>query len=176
MTKCLLVNFTDKEPLLALVKTGILMVIMTFIVTLLGSLLGGFQGMIIAVLFAGTMNIFAWYKSDSLVLRIYKAKLAPKQSELSKIVRSLSRKAKMPIPKVFIIDNSQPNAFATGRNPENSSVANFQLPENGYNRVVRWTSQEINNLKLGMSLFGDQAWRKIQRFLIQRDSDNRRSK
>ena len=123
MTKCLLEHFTDKEPLLALVKTGILMVIMTFIVTLLGSLLGGFQGMIIAVLFAGTMNIFAWYKSDSLVLRVYKAKLAPKQSELSKIVRSLSRKAKMPIPKVFIIDNSQPNAFATGRNPENSSVA-----------------------------------------------------
>ena len=128
MTKCLLEHLTDKEPLLALVKTGILMVIMTFIVTLLGSLLGGFQGMIIAVLFAGTMNIFAWYKSDSLVLRIYKAKLAPKQSELSKIVRSLSRKAKMPIPKVFIIDNSQPNAFATGRNPENSmSPTNFTI-------------------------------------------------
>ena len=63
MTKCLSEHLTDKEPLLALVKTGILMVVMTFIVTLLGSLLGGFQGMIIAVLFAGTMNIFAWYKN-----------------------------------------------------------------------------------------------------------------
>ena len=60
--------------------------------------------------------------------------------------------------------------------PDNSSVAGFQLPENGVNRVVRWTGQEINNLKLAMSLFGDQAWLKIQRFLIQRDNDNRRSK
>ena len=50
--------------------------------------------------------------------------------------------------------------------PDNDSVVNFHLPENAHNRVGRWTGKEINNLKLGMGLFGDQAWRKIQRFLI----------
>jgi hypothetical protein len=50
--------------------------------------------------------------------------------------------------------------------PDNDSAVNFHMPENAHNRVGRWTGKEINNLKLGMSLFGDQAWRKIQRFLI----------
>lgn len=50
--------------------------------------------------------------------------------------------------------------------PDNSSVTNFHLPENAQNRVGRWTHKELNNLKMAMTIFGDQAWRKIQRFLI----------
>ena len=139
MTKCLTEYFTDKEPLLALVKTGILMVVMTFIVTLLGSLLGGFQGMIIAVLFAGTMNIFAWYKSDSLVLRIYKAKLAPKQSELSKIgllnVNSINNSKFEFLVNEFEKDKnlfltvfSQTSRFKDGDNSPTSANGDLQCP------------------------------------------------
>ena len=105
------------------IKTGLLMAVMTFIVAFLGTLMGGFEGLLIALLFAASMNIFAWYKSDSMVLRMYKAKIVSESNQLSKIVKSLCKKSNMPMPKVFIIDNPQPNAFATGRNPDNSSVA-----------------------------------------------------
>ena len=108
---------------MAYFKTGLLMVLMTCIVGFLGTLLAGFEGLIFALLFAGIMNIFAWYKSDSMVLKMYGAKQVSESNELSKIVKSLCRKANMPMPKVFIIENPQPNAFATGRNPDNSSVA-----------------------------------------------------
>lgn len=60
--------------------------------------------------------------------------------------------------------------------PDNSSAINFSLPENAQNRVGRWTHKELNNLKMAMTLFGDQAWRKIQRFLIQRDNESRKSR
>lgn len=60
--------------------------------------------------------------------------------------------------------------------PENSSAVNFSLPENAQNRVGRWTHKELNNLKMAMTLFGDQSWRKIQRFLIQRDNESRKSR
>ena len=108
---------------MAYFKTGLLMVLMTCIVGFLGTLLAGFEGLIFALLFAGLMNIFAWYKSDSMVLKMYGAKQVSESNQLSKIVKSLCRKANMPMPKVFIIENPQPNAFATGRNPDNSSVA-----------------------------------------------------
>ena len=108
---------------MAYIRTGMLMALMTFIVAFLGALLAGLEGLIIALAIAASMNIFAWYKSDSIVLKMYKARLAPDSDQLSKIVRNLVKSSNMPMPKVFIIENDQPNAFATGRNPENSSVA-----------------------------------------------------
>jgi heat shock protein HtpX len=89
----------------------------------IGYLLGGEGGMIIALAIAAGMNLFAWWNSDKLVLRMYRAQPVGRGHSLHGIVETLSRNAGLPTPKVYIIENDQPNAFATGRNPENASVA-----------------------------------------------------
>jgi heat shock protein HtpX len=91
----------------------------------IGQLFGGRQGMIIALLLAAGMNFFSYWYSDKIVLKMYRAQEAsPQQApELFEILRTLSRNAGLPMPKVFIIPQEAPNAFATGRNPEHAVVA-----------------------------------------------------
>ena len=98
---------------------------MTVFFMFIGSLLGGRQGLIIAFFFAAGINLFSYWYSDKIVLRMYKAREAtPGQApELYGLVRDLAARAGLPTPRVYIIPQESPNAFATGRNPENAVVA-----------------------------------------------------
>ena len=106
-------------------RTGLLLAAMTGLFLALGYLLGGAAGMMIAFVVALAMNGFSYWNSDKMVLRMYGAEQADERSHPTYygIVRTLARNAGMPMPKVYVIDNAQPNAFATGRNPENAAVA-----------------------------------------------------
>src|SRR3546814_18133429 len=90
-----------------------------------GYLIGGASGMVIAFGIAVAMNAFAYWNADKVVLRMYKAREVDARSApaLYGIVEQLAHRADLPMPKVYIIENDQPNAFATGRNPENAAVA-----------------------------------------------------
>jgi heat shock protein HtpX len=106
-------------------KTVILLSIMTAFMMWIGKMLGGSQGMIFFLILAGAMNFFSYWYSDKIVLKMYRAKeVTPQQaSELYSIVRELANRANLPMPKVYIIPQQTPNAFATGRNPEHAAVA-----------------------------------------------------
>jgi heat shock protein HtpX len=108
-------------------KTGILLAGMTALFMAAGFLLGGEAGMLLALAFAVATNFFAYWNADSLVLKMYKAREVSGSTapEFYGIVEQLARKAALPMPRVYIIENEQPNAFATGRNPENAAVALF---------------------------------------------------
>ena len=99
------------------------MAAMTALFGFAGAMLGGFGGLVIALLVAVAMNVFAWYNSDKMVLRMYGAKEVSKDHPLYEMVADLSLNAQLPTPKVYEIQSDQPNAFATGRNPENAAVA-----------------------------------------------------
>ncbi|MCF8483389.1 MAG: zinc metalloprotease HtpX [Rhodospirillum sp.] len=90
-----------------------------------GYLIGGQGGMVIALLIAGGMNVFAYWNSDKMVLRMHNAREVDARTapDLHGIIRQLTQRAGMPMPKVYVIDTPQPNAFATGRNPQNAAVA-----------------------------------------------------
>jgi heat shock protein HtpX len=107
------------------IKTLFLLVTLTLILVWAGAAIGGKQGMTIALVFAFLMNFFAYWFSDKIVLKMYGAKEVTEYEapELYRIVRALSQKAGLPMPKVYIIDAEQPNAFATGRNPKHAAVA-----------------------------------------------------
>ncbi|WP_417586637.1 zinc metalloprotease HtpX [Pararhodobacter oceanensis] len=107
------------------VKTGILMAAMTGLFLGMGYILGGATGALIALAVAAGMNAFAWWNSDTMVLRMHNAREVDAHTapELQRMVMDLARNADMPTPKVYIIQNDQPNAFATGRNPDNAAVA-----------------------------------------------------
>jgi len=98
---------------------------MTGLFLAVGFALGGEQGMLIAFVVALGMNLFAYWNADKMVLRMYGARqVGPAEAPgFHRIVAGLAERAGMPMPKVFIIDDAQPNAFATGRNPENAAVA-----------------------------------------------------
>lgn len=103
-------------------KTFVLLAALTAIFGGIGYLIGGQQGMLIALSIAVIMNVGSYWFSDKIVLKMYGA--SPVETGyLFDMVRLLSRRAGIPMPKVYIIDNQQPNAFATGRNPENAAVA-----------------------------------------------------
>ena len=106
-------------------KTAILLAAMTALFLGAGYLLGGEGGMLIALVIALGMNAFAYWSSDKMVLRMYGAREVDKRSApgFYGIVEQLARRAEVPMPRVYIIDTEQPNAFATGRNPENAAVA-----------------------------------------------------
>ena len=106
-------------------RTFILLAGMTALFIGVGFMIGGEQGMIIAFAIAIAMNVFAYWNSDKMVLSMYGAKKVDRTSapEFYGLVEDLARKAQLPIPKVYIMDEAQPNAFATGRNPENAAVA-----------------------------------------------------
>lgn len=106
-------------------KTTALLGLLTGLLILLGSLLGGSQGMVVAFLLAAAMNLGAYWFSDRIVLSMYGAKEVTEAEapELHRIVRGLAQRAGLPMPKVYVIPTETPNAFATGRNPEHAAVA-----------------------------------------------------
>ena len=114
-------------------KTGILMVGLTVLLVMVGGTLGGIYGgeggatsfALIAFVIAMAMNGFSYWFSDKLVLKMYKAEEVTEQSspEFYRTVRNLAQRADLPMPKVYIIPSDAPNAFATGRNPQNAAVA-----------------------------------------------------
>ncbi|MBI4684721.1 MAG: zinc metalloprotease HtpX [Nitrospirae bacterium] len=107
------------------IKTMVLLVSLSLILVWAGAAFGGKQGMTMALIFAAGMNLFAYWFSDKIVLRMYRAKEVTESEapELHGIVRRLIQKAGMPMPKVYIMEADQPNAFATGRNPKHAAVA-----------------------------------------------------
>ena len=106
-------------------KTVMLLAALTALFMGLGYMLGGSGGALIALLISGGMNLFAIWNADKMVLRMHNAREVDERSapEFVRLVKSLALRAGLPMPKVFIIDTDAPNAFATGRNPENAAVA-----------------------------------------------------
>jgi len=106
-------------------RTAILLAALTALFMGIGYLIGGQGGMLIALLVAGGMNLFAYWNSDKMVLRMYGAREVDERSapDLYAMVRRLAANAGLPMPRVYIMENPQPNAFATGRNPEHAAVA-----------------------------------------------------
>ncbi|KGF69891.1 peptidase [Hoeflea sp. BAL378] len=108
-----------------LVRTAMLIALMTALFMGVGYLIGGAGGMMIAFLVAAAMNLFSYWNSDKMVLRMHHAVEVDERTapEFYRIVADLAQNAGLPMPKVYVIRNAQPNAFATGRNPENAAVA-----------------------------------------------------
>ena len=108
-----------------LMKTAVLMAAITALFMALGSVLGGRQGMMIALVVAIGMNFFSYWFSDKLVLKMYNAQEVDETSapQFYRMVRDLAQKAQLPMPRVYVIEEDAPNAFATGRNPEHAAVA-----------------------------------------------------
>jgi heat shock protein HtpX len=105
-------------------RTAILMAALTGLFVGIGFLIGGLGGMMIAFLFAAGSNAFAYWNSDKVVLRMYGAEAVDERSapRLYRIVQTLARAAGLPMPRVYITRNDQPNAFATGRDPDHAAV------------------------------------------------------
>lgn len=106
-------------------KTFVLMAALTALFVALGGAIGGQSGMVIAFLLAAGMNFFSYWYSDKLVLRMYGAQEVNAQTAppLYSMMQTLSERAGLPMPRVYVIPEQQPNAFATGRNPQNAAVA-----------------------------------------------------
>lgn len=107
------------------IRTVFLMTLVAVLFMLVGYILGGSTGLIIAFIFAMGMNFFSYWYSDKMVLKMYRAEAVDQNShpQLYNMIRGLAEKAGLPMPDVYIIPQQQPNAFATGRNPEHSAVA-----------------------------------------------------
>lgn len=108
-----------------MLKTTMLLAALTALFMALGYTLGGSGGAILSLLVAAGMNLFTYWNADKIVLKMHHAREVDAQSapEFHGLVASLARRANMPMPRVYIVDNPNPNAFATGRNPENAAVA-----------------------------------------------------
>lgn len=107
------------------IKTMLLLVMLTLIFVTAGAAMGGKNGMTIGLIFALGMNLFSYWFSDKIVLKMYRAREVSEAEapELYGVVRRLAQKAEIPMPRVYIINQDQPNAFATGRNPNHAAVA-----------------------------------------------------
>ena len=107
------------------IKTFFLLLLMTIFFLFIGQLLGGIRGMQIALVLAIITNFISYFFSDSMVLAAYKAKPVSQEQDprLHSIVTELAMEAKIPVPKIYKINTSMPNAFATGRNPQHAAVA-----------------------------------------------------
>jgi heat shock protein HtpX len=106
-------------------RTSLLMAALTALFMVIGGLIGGGAGALIALMVAGGMNLFAYWNSDKMLLRMHNAQQVDERSEpeLHAMVAQLAENAGIPMPRLYIVDEDQPNAFATGRNPENGAVA-----------------------------------------------------
>jgi heat shock protein HtpX len=106
-------------------KTTLLLSLLTVLMVLMGSAIGGTSGMVIAFLMAAAMNFFSYWFSDKIVLKMYGAQEIGEQDHPAfyEMVRGLALKAGLPMPRVYIIPSDSPNAFATGRNPQHAAVA-----------------------------------------------------
>src|ERR1700694_5008032 len=107
------------------VKTAMLMAAITALFVVIGGMIGGSKGMVLALMIALAMNFFSYWFSDKLVLKMYNAQEVDEASapQFYRMVRDLATRAQLPMPKVYLIDEAAPNAFATGRNPEHAAVA-----------------------------------------------------
>ena len=107
------------------VKTTMLLAALTALFMALGYMFGGAGGAAIALIFAAGMNLFTYWNADKLVLRMHNAHEVDSRSapQFHGMVANLARNAGMPVPKVYVVDSANPNAFATGRNPQNAAVA-----------------------------------------------------
>ena len=124
-------------------KTGLLMAAIVALFGSVGALLGGGQGMVLALALGLGINLWAYWFSDTMVLRLYRAQEVDARTapELYGTVKELAEGAALPMPKVYMIDEAQPNAFATGRNPEHAAIAattglrlsSFRPPKNRLN-------------------------------------------
>lgn len=106
-------------------KTTLLMAAIVALFGMVGMTLGGVRGMLLALFLGCAMNFWAYWNSDKAVLRMYDAQeIGPADApEFYAIVAELAQRARLPMPRVYVIDEAQPNAFATGRNPEHAAVA-----------------------------------------------------
>lgn len=107
------------------VKTAMLMAAIMALFGIVGGIVGGQSGMLLALLFGGAMNVFSYWFSDTMVLKMYNAREVDAASapQFYNMVQDLAQRANLPMPRVYLIDEAQPNAFATGRNPEHAAVA-----------------------------------------------------
>jgi heat shock protein HtpX len=105
------------------VKTALLLGLLSGVLMFIGQALGGSNGLVLGFLFAVVMNFGSYWFSDKIVLRMYRAKEVGPGHRLYEIVAALSQRAGLPMPKVYIIPEASPNAFATGRNPQHAAVA-----------------------------------------------------
>jgi len=107
------------------IKTTFLLAVMTIFLVLIGRLIGGQQGMVVALVLAAGMNFFSYWYSDKMVLKMYRARaLDPKQEpDLYEMIRKMALRGGLPVPRVYVIPQDTPNAFATGRNPEHAVIA-----------------------------------------------------
>jgi heat shock protein HtpX len=106
-------------------RTTILLAVLTALLIWIGDMLGGRQGAVIALVIAGGMNFFSYWFSDKIVLKMYRGQevTANDDPELYGMVHDLATRANLPMPKVYVIPEETPNAFATGRNPQHAAVA-----------------------------------------------------
>jgi heat shock protein HtpX len=107
-------------------KTALLLGLLSGMLLLIGDLLGGQNGIVIAFIFAAVMNLGSYWFSDKIVLRMYRAEQVGPEHPLYRMTERLTQRAGLPMPKVYIIPDASPNAFATGRNPNHAAVAATQ--------------------------------------------------
>jgi heat shock protein HtpX len=107
-------------------KTALLLAVLSGLLLFIGDAVGGAGGMMVAFVFAAVMNLGSYWFSDKIVLRMYRAQQVGPEHPLYRVTERLARQAGLPMPKVYVIPDSSPNAFATGRNPEHAAVAATQ--------------------------------------------------
>ena len=105
------------------IKTALLLGLMSGVLLVLGDFLGGSSGLMMAFVFAALMNFASYWFSDKIVLKMYGAKPVGPEHPLHQTVARLTQRAGLPMPKVYVIPDQSPNAFATGRNPSHAAVA-----------------------------------------------------
>ena len=132
-------------------RTALLLAALTAFFLVVGYLLGGQQGLVIALVVALGTNLFAYWNSDRMVLRMSNAhEVGPQEApELYGMVQQLAQRAGLPMPRVYLIDEDQPNAFATGRNPEHAAIAvnTGLLRHLGREEVMGVLSHELGHVK-----------------------------
>ncbi|MCG8472398.1 MAG: zinc metalloprotease HtpX [Desulfobacterales bacterium] len=132
-------------------KTTLLLTVLTILIVMVGRIIGGQGGMIIALLLAGGMNFFSYFYSDKMVLKMYRAQEVSRNQapQLVDMVQELSSRAGLPMPKVCIVPQNAPNAFATGRNPQHGVVAVTQglLDLMGPDEVRGVIAHELGHIK-----------------------------
>lgn len=137
--------------MLNMLKTGLLLTGLTLILIAIGNLLGGQTGIIVALVFAALMNLGSYWFSDKLVVRMSGAVPLSEQEapELYQMTREMCHRANMPMPRLYLIPDMQPNAFATGRNPQNGVVAVTQglLQLMNYDEVKGVIAHELAHIK-----------------------------
>ncbi|MDE1998876.1 MAG: M48 family metalloprotease, partial [Burkholderiales bacterium] len=108
-----------------MMKTAVLMAAITALFMAIGGMIGGRSGMMLALVVALGMNFFSYWFSDQMVLKMYNAREVDAQTapRFYTLVQDLAQRANLPMPRVYLIDEAAPNAFATGRNPEHAAVA-----------------------------------------------------